>query len=87
MLGFHYEQATKRVHRSDDYKESVSCSLRPAVFLQVTGDFVLTLGMGQTLHFRRRIQEVNNANAATKLVHSCQGATKGGSFYVSSLNF
>lgn len=58
-------------------KTSVIYFPRPVVFLQVTGDFVLTLGSGQTFHFKRCIQEVNNGNAATKLVHSCQVSTKG----------
>lgn len=57
-------------------KTSVSYFLRPVVFLQVTGDFVLTLGLGQTFHFKRCIQEVNDGNAATKLVHSCQVSTR-----------
>lgn len=57
------------------------------MFLQVTGDFVLTLDGGQRFHFKRCIQEANDGNAAAKLVHSCQVSTKGQSFYVSFLNF
>lgn len=57
-------------------KISVSCFLRPVVFLQVTGDFVLTLGLGQMFRFKRCIQEVNDEDAAAKLVHSCQVSTR-----------
>jgi len=42
----------------------------------MTGDFVLTSGLGQMFHFKRCIQEVNDGNAAAKLVHSCQVSTR-----------
>lgn len=42
----------------------------------MTVDFGLTLGLGQTFHFERCIQEVNDVNAAAKLVHSCQVSTR-----------
>lgn len=59
----------------------------PRVVVFLTSDLLLILDLGRMFHFKRWIWGVNDGNAATKLVPSCQVATKGQSFYVFFLNF